>query len=87
MLVQGGLHLQFIHIRMKNALEFNERLRNRLKRIQSTVDFKEEGKERSKCPKFSSDEQCIHDTFNYINEEIIALKHDFEKLLDYLDDE
>ena len=50
-------------------------------------DFKEEGKERSKCPKFSSDEQCIHDTFNYIHEEIIALKHDFEKLLYYLDDE
>ena len=87
MLVQGGLHLQFIHIRMKNVLEFNERLRNRLKRIQSTVYFREEGKERSKCPKFSSDEQCIHDTFNYIHEEIIALKHDFEKLLDYLDDE
>ena len=44
MLVQEGLHFQFIHIRMKNVLEFNERLRNRLKRIQSTVDFKEEGK-------------------------------------------
>ena len=28
MLVQGGLHLQFFHIRMKNVLEFNERLRN-----------------------------------------------------------
>ena len=87
MLVQGGLHLQFIHIRMKNVLEFNERLRNRLKRIQSKVDFKEAGRERTKCPQFSLDEQCIHDTFQYIREEIIALKYDFEKLLDYLDDE
>ena len=42
MLVQGGLHLPFIHIRMKNVLEFNERLRNRLKNIQSKVDFKAE---------------------------------------------
>ena len=31
--------------------------------------------------------ECIHDTFQYIHEEIIALKYDFEKLLDYLDDE
>ena len=48
-----------------------------------------EGYERSKCPKFSLDDQweCIHDTFQYIHEEIIALKYDFEKLLDYLDDE
>ena len=31
--------------------------------------------------------EYIHDTFEYIHEEIIALKCDFEKVLDYLDDE
>ena len=53
------------------------------------MDFKEARNERRKCPKFSLDDpwECIHDTFEYIHEEIIALKCDFEKVLDYLDDE
>ena len=42
MLVKGGLNLQFIHIRMKNVLEFHGKLRNRLKNIQSKVEFKDE---------------------------------------------
>ena len=53
------------------------------------MDFKEERSERRKCPKITLDEpwECIHDTFEYIHDEIISLKYDFEKLLDYLDDE
>ena len=44
------------------------------------MDFKEEKNERRNCPKLTLDEpwecnepwECIHDTFEYIHEEIIA---------------
>ena len=52
------------------------------------MDYKEEGNEKRKYPKFTLDDpwECIHDTFEHILEEVIALKYDLENLLDYLDD-
>ena len=74
---------------MENVLGFIERLRNQLKTFQSKVDFKNENTDGKECPKFRLDNpwESIHDVFNYINEEILSLKYDFEKLLDYFEND
>ena len=86
-LVQSGWHFQYIQLKMENALGFIERLRNQMKKIQSKEGFKNKETERRECPKFSLDNpwEYIHDSFRYIYEEILSLKYDFEKFLDYLD--
>ena len=87
MLVQNGLHFQYIQLKMENVLEFIEILRNQMKKIQSKEGFKNKETERRECPKFSLDNpwESIHDSFRYIYEEILSLKYDLEKFLDYLD--
>ena len=87
MLVKENIHFQYIQIKMKNVLGFIERLRNQMKKIQSKEGFKNKETERRECPKFSLDNpwESIHDSFRYIYEEILSLKYDLEKFLDYLD--
>ena len=89
MLVQEGLHFQYIQTKMKNVLGFIERLRNQMKTFQSKVDFRNEESERKECPKFSLNNpwESIHDCFRYISVEILSLNYDFEKLLDYLEND
>ena len=89
MLVQNGLHFQYIQIKIKNILGFIKRLRDELKTLQIKEGFKNEETERREAPNFSPDNpwESIHDYFRYICEEILSLKYDFEKTLDFLDDE
>ena len=53
------------------------------------MDFKNENTGEKECPKFRLDNpwESIHDVFNYINEEILSLKYDFEKTLDYFEND
>ena len=88
-MVQKDMHIEYIKIKMKKVFEFIERLKNQMKKIQIKEGFESIENEDRECPKFSSDNpwQSIHYTFKYIYQEILSLKYDLEKLLDFLDDE
>ena len=88
-LVKGGLHFDYIQIKINNVLGFIERLRNQMETVQSKVHFESKEIEIRECPKFSLDNpwESIHYTFKYMYEEILSLKYDLKTLLDYLDDD
>ena len=89
MLVKEDLHFQYIQIKIKEILGFIEKLRNQMKTYKNKVGFKNDETDGRECPKFRLDNpwDSIHDIFKHINEEILYLKYDFEKLLDYLEND
>ena len=50
-LVKGGLHFDYIQIKINNVLGFIERLRNQMETVQSKVHFESKEIEIRECPK------------------------------------